>query len=166
MITNLTFKENIWTPYCVSTATILVPGHQTLLQTLLIYDMRIVDGPSSGLKAAILACHVCRSLALLVQDGTRSGRWMCHDLSTFFRRAYQAVFIFSLSTTLIEHALLALEILNFALVLLYLRLDNLEIALADSVAASSQWRGARPVRERVHLSVASIARPIMRCWSL
>ena len=99
--------------------------------------MIIVDGPPSGLKATILACHVRRSLSLLVHDGSRTGRWLCHGLSTFLRRAHQAVFVLSLATTRIKHTLLPLEIPDFALVFLYLRLDNLEIALTDSVAASS-----------------------------
>ena len=85
--------------------------------------MRIVDGPPSGLKARILACYVRGSLPLLVHDGTHSGRWMGYSLCTFLRRAHQTVFILSLTTTLIKHALLPLEIPNFALVFLYLRLD-------------------------------------------
>ena len=166
IITSLTFEENIWAPYRVSAATILVPGHHALLQTLLVHDIWIVDGPPSGLKAGKLACHVRRSLPLSVHDGTRPGRWISHGLSTFLRRVPQGVLVFSLATTLIEHALLPLEIPDFALVLLYLWLDDLEIALADSVATSSQRRGARPIRERLHLNVASLTRSVMRCWSL
>ena len=128
--------------------------------------MRIVDGPPSGLKASILPCHVRRSLSLLVYYGSHSGWRFCHGLCTFLRRVNQAVFIFNLATTRIEHALLPLEVPNFALVLLYLRLDSLEITLADSVAASSQWRGARPISERAHLSVATFARSVMRCRGL
>ena len=119
-------------------------------------------GSSCGLKAGILACHVRRSLPLFVYDGTRPGRRMCCSLCTFLRRAHNAVFGFILSTALIKHALLPLEIPDLALVLLYLRLDRLEIALADSVRASSQRRGARPTRERVHLNVASLTSSVLR----